>query len=169
MDGICQIFHSTQFLQPQKRVLKSFVKLSKYIAPGRVNFCVLLMLFDLANTHQPILHQANGLFCFSGPLPFRFVCCFIFSSLFVFLHIVLTVFLYLVSNSCQESWTTEYISINVQMRHQMAGERSILYCFYPFGNCYLLLFFSLCIASAPRVLFCKFSFACFCLRRTRVA
>ena len=68
MAGIFQIFHSTPFLQPHKRVLKSFFELSKYIAPGTVYFRVLLMWFDLANTRQPILHQTIiGLFCFSGP------------------------------------------------------------------------------------------------------
>ena len=48
------------------------VKDSRYIAPG-VYFCVLLMLFDLSNTSQPILHQAIRLFRFSCLFSFRVI------------------------------------------------------------------------------------------------
>ena len=54
------------------------------------------------------------------------------------------------------------------MRHIMAGERSSLFCFQPFCECYALLFFSFSIVIAPRVLFCQFSIVCFWLC-TRVA
>ena len=70
-----QIFHSTQFLRPHKRVLNSLRLTLKRHSTGKLYFCVLLMLFDPKSQHLPT-HITSALFCFSGPLSFRVVCCF---------------------------------------------------------------------------------------------